>query len=341
MEKCPIEDFEPKLIDDLKCDLEILKHIEKMWSSVDEDPKLDKLINILETDEVLRDNKVIIFTESEETAKYLEGKLNPIFNYKVLAVSGSDTSSRNIRKIITENFDGKSKVKKDDYNILISTEVLSEGVNLHRSNVVINYDIPWNPSRMMQRVGRINRVDSKFDKIYIYNFFPATKINENMGLKEAAEAKIRSFIEMLGTDARLLTDEEVKSFDLFSRLNSKETIIGEDEDDPELAYLAYLRDIRDNNKELFDKIKNLPKKARTAKKHAENYNSLITFFKKGKMRKIYQTTPEGIKELDFYKAAEILKADINTKKENIGREYYNHLTDQLQRVNSLVSFSRV
>ena len=162
-----------------------------------------------------------------------------------------------------------------------------------------------------------------------------------MGLKEAAEAKIRSFIEMLGTDARLLTDEEVKSFDLFSRLNSKETIIGEDEDDPELAYLAYLRDIRDNNKELFDIIKNLPKKARTAKKHAENYNSLITFFKKGKMRKIYQTTPEGIKELDFYKAAEILKADINTKKENIGREYYNHLTDLLQRVNSLVSFSRV
>ncbi|MDK2791103.1 MAG: hypothetical protein PWP15_1623 [Methanothermococcus sp.] len=324
----PIKDFEPKLIDDLKYDLEILKHIKEMWSSVDEDPKLDKLIDILETDDVLKDNKVIIFTESEETAKYLERELNPLFNNKVLAFSG--TSDNSLRKIITENFDGKSKVKKDEYMILISTEVLSEGVNLHRSNVVINYDIPWNPSRMMQRVGRINRVDSKFDKIYIYNFFPATKINENMGLKEAAEAKIRSFIEMLGTDSRLLTDEDIKSFDLFSRLNSKETVIGEDEDDPELAYLAYLRDIRDNDKELFDKIKNLPKKARTAKKHNENYNSLITFFKKGKMRKIYQTTPEGVKELDFYKAAEILKADIDTKKMKIGMDYYAHL-DMLKK----------
>ena len=116
----PIKDFEPKLIDDLKCDLEILKHIEKMWSSVDEDPKLDKLINILKTDEVLKDNKVIIFTESEETAKYLERELNPLFDNKVLAISGSDTSNKNIRKIITENFDGKSKIKKDGYMILIS-----------------------------------------------------------------------------------------------------------------------------------------------------------------------------------------------------------------------------
>jgi superfamily II DNA/RNA helicase len=84
--------------------------------------------------------------------------------------------------------------------------------------VVINYDIPWNPTRMMQRVGRINRVDSKFDTIYTYNFFPAGPINENISLQEAAEAKIEAFIEMLGNDARLLTDEEIKSHDLYKRL---------------------------------------------------------------------------------------------------------------------------
>ena len=169
------------------------------------------------------------------------------------------------------NFDAKASSKENDYQILISTDVLSQGVNLHRSNVVINYDIPWNPTRMMQRVGRIQRVDTKFDKVYTYNFFPAGQINKNIGLEEAAESKIAAFIEMLGNDSKLLTDEEIKSHDLFSRLTSKETITGEDEEeDYELKYLTFLRDIRDNQKNLFNKIKRLPKKSRTARKHSEN-----------------------------------------------------------------------
>ena len=87
---------------------------------------------------------------------------------------------------------------------MLSTEVLSEGVNLHRSNIVINYDIPWNPTRLMQRVGRINRVDTKFKKIFTYNFFPTVQSNTQIKLREAAEAKIHSFIEMLGADAKLI-----------------------------------------------------------------------------------------------------------------------------------------
>ena len=91
-----------------------------------------------------------------------------------------------------------------NYRILVSTEVLSEGVNLHRSNVVINYDIPWNPTRLIQRVGRVNRVDTKFDAIYTYNFFPHRRRQRSIKLKEAAEAKIHAFIEMLGADADCL-----------------------------------------------------------------------------------------------------------------------------------------
>ena len=127
---------------------------------------------------------------------------------------------------------------------------------------MINYDIPWNPTKLMQRVGRVNRVGSDFDEIYIYNFFPASKINDEIGLEEAAESKINAFIEMLGNDAKLLTDEEIKAHDLFEKLNSKRTIIGDDEEeDTELQYLSFLREIRDNDKELFNKIKNIPKKA--------------------------------------------------------------------------------
>ena len=105
-------------------------------------------------------------------------------------------------------------------------------MNLHRSNVVINYDIPWNPTRLIQRVGRVNRVDTKFDKIHTYNFFPTDESNDLIKLKEAAEAKIHAFIQMLGADARLLTEgEEIVSHDLFAKWNSKKTITGEDEDE--------------------------------------------------------------------------------------------------------------
>ena len=167
-----------------------------------------------------------------------------------------------------ENFDARARSPKDDYRILITTEVLSEGVNLHRSNVVINYDIPWNPTRLMQRVGRINRVDTEFDRIYSFNFFPTEQSNEQIKLKEAAEAKIHAFITLLGADARLLTEgEDVESHELFNRLISRKTITGEDEgEESELKYLQVIRGIRDSNPDLFEKIKRLPKKARTAKK---------------------------------------------------------------------------
>jgi diphthamide synthase (EF-2-diphthine--ammonia ligase) len=94
-----------------------------------------------------------------------------------------------------------------------NTDTLAEGVNLHRSNTVINYDLPWNAMRMTQRVGRVNRVDTTFEKIYTYNFFPTEQVNSLIKLKEAAEAKIEAFIEMLGAefagrafDTRLLHD---------------------------------------------------------------------------------------------------------------------------------------
>lgn len=121
----------------------------------------------------------------------------------------------------------------------------------------------------MQRVGRINRVDTVFDKIYTFNFFPTRQSNDQIKLKEAAEAKIHAFISMLGADARLLTEgEPVESFELFNRLISRKTITGEDEhEESELKYLKIIRDIRDNDPDLFADIKHLPKKARTAREY--------------------------------------------------------------------------
>ncbi|MDP3830517.1 MAG: helicase-related protein, partial [Ignavibacteriaceae bacterium] len=264
-------------------------------------------------------------TESKDTALYLESELQKVFGSTVLAFTGN--SKAGIKEKIIENFDAKVRKPKNDIRILISTEVLSEGVNLHQSNIVINYDIPWNPTRLIQRVGRVNRVDTKFDKIYTYNFFPTTKSNDLIKLQEAAEAKIHAFIEMLGNDARLLTEgEEIKSHDIFQRLSSKIALTGEDEEvESELKYLEVIRNVRDKDVDLFAKIKHLPKKARSAKKSSLNQNSIITYFRKGKLHKYFITNNNETKELDFLETAKILDANIDIKREKIESEFYTFL----------------
>ena len=234
---------------------------------------------------------------------------------KVVCFSG--LSDKSVRQSVIENFDARAFHKRDDYRIVVSTDVLSEGVNLHRSNTVINYDIPWNTTRLMQRVGRVNRVDTAFDRIQTFNFFPSEQGNDLIKLRESAEAKIQAFIEMLGADARLLTEgEDVKSHDLFVQLNSKKTITGEDGSEvSELEYLTEIRRIRDEESDLFERIKHLPKKARSTRKGEavpegliESLPTLLTYFRKGKLDKFYVSAEKGIaRELDFLTAVKVLK----------------------------------
>jgi len=199
---------------------------------------------------------------------------------------------------------------------------------LHRSNVVVNYDIPWNPTRMMQRVGRINRIGTKFDKIYTFNFFPTKQSNDQIKLKEIAEAKINAFLTLLGGDAAILTEgEPIGSHELFNRLLSKKTLTGEDElEESELKYLKIIKEIRDNNPSLFEKIKRLPKKARTAKPLKKQAGNLLTYFRKGKIQKFFISSGDSEpQELDFMTAAEILESSPSEKRRKIPEKFYNLL----------------
>jgi superfamily II DNA or RNA helicase len=321
----PSEDFNNEFKEYIEHDLDILTHIHKLWQGVTRDPKLLKFMEVLSRRKILQQSKLIVFTESKETAKYLSLNLQRKFNEGILTFSGE--SSTAIRDKVIENFDAKARYKKDDYRILVTTEVLSEGVNLHRSNVVINYDIPWNPTRLMQRVGRINRVDTEFDKIYTFNFFPTKQSNDQIKLREAAEAKIQAFISMLGSDARLLTEgEPVESFELFSRLISRKTITGEDEgDESELKYLQVIKDIRDNDPDLFASVKRLPKKARTARKFKSDGNRLLTYFRKGKLQKFFIAGEGDPEELDFLSAAKLLEAGPDVQRDKLSSGFYNLL----------------
>jgi len=332
-EKLSAEDFLPTFITDLENDLRALKAIRDHWKKITCDPKWESFRDILKKTPQLKSSKLIIFTESKETADYLAGKIRDEVEPKTLLFTGKSLHS--VREDVIANFDAKAYRPKDDYRILVATEVLAEGVNLHRSNVVINYDIPWNPTRLIQRVGRVNRVDTKFDTIHTYNFFPTDEGNDLIKLREAAEAKIHAFIQMLGADARLLTEgEEIVSHDLFARWNSKKTITGEDEDEEtELKFLTEIRTLRDKQPDLFERIKRLPKKARSTRTLSvepavQSFPALLTYFRQGKLDKFFLGTSgsQPTAELDFMTAAKILKpADPKETRQSIPREFYDLL----------------
>jgi superfamily II DNA or RNA helicase len=333
-EKLAAKDFKPEFVADLENDLKALRAVRTHWKKVTRDPKWESFRDILKKTPLLKNGKLIIFTESKETADYLAAKIRDEVEPKTLLFTGA--SLKTVREEVITNFDAKAFRPQDDYRILVATEVLSEGVNLHRSNIVINYDIPWNPTRLIQRVGRVNRVDTKFDTIHTYNFFPTEEGNDLIKLREAAEAKIHAFIQMLGADARLLTEgEEIVSHDLFAKWNSKATITGEDEnEETELKFLTEIRTLRDQQPDLFERIKRLPKKARSTRLMAAGGMSastapvLLSYFRRGKIDKFFlcasgESPPT---ELDFMSAATVLRpADPKEPRQSIPREFYDLL----------------
>jgi superfamily II DNA or RNA helicase/HKD family nuclease len=163
-------------LEDIKSDIklfdEFIKKVEKL-KLLENDPKAGKLIE--EVKEFLEDGrKVVIFSEYADTVEYLKGILEEAFPNQVLTAYGS-LSKEKVFKIY-KNFDAQYKEQEDEYKILLTTDKLSEGINLNRAGVVINYDIPWNPVRVIQRLGRINRIGKKvYEEIYILNFFPTEK----------------------------------------------------------------------------------------------------------------------------------------------------------------------
>jgi len=332
-ERYASSDFRPEFERDLKNDFEILKRIKSMWENIKRDPKIEKLVYELKHNPVLKNKKNIIFTESKETAEYLAENINKELGSIALLFHGG--SSESVRDKVIENFDARARNKKDDYKILISTEVLSEGVNLHRSNIVINYDIPWNPTRLMQRVGRINRIDTPFDKIYAFNFFPTKQADSEIELTNIARSKIEAFLTLLGGDSAILTEgEPVSSHELFDKLLSKKTISEDEEEESELKYLRFIEEIRDKNPELFERIKRLPKKARSSKTFSEDLkdfattHSLLTFFRKGRLMKFFLSNKEKIIELDFLSAAKILESPPDEKRAKLPLANYYEFLDK-------------
>src|SRR5690606_2623360 len=150
--------------------------------------------------------------------------------------------------------------QEDNYSIILTTEVLAEGINLQRSNGTVNYDTPRNSTRLLQRIGRVNRNGSTADEVHVYNYYPTAKVNNDIDLEKRAIMKLQSFHAALGEDSQIYSpDEETESFGLFD----KEL---EEEKDEKLAYLMMIRDMKEKSPGLFKQIKNMPLRSRVGRK---------------------------------------------------------------------------
>lgn len=328
----PASEFDPELLVGLKADLALLTGLIDKWHTIEGDPKLEKFFEALDNEFLRSDinptGKLVIFTESKDTANHLAEAVKTRLGIDVLNISAENR--KKLFETIRDNFDANyTGEQKDDHKLLITTDVLAEGVNLHRANVIINYDTPWNATRLMQRIGRVNRIGSVGKVIYSYNFYPSPQGNDFINLYNKSLVKLQAFHSAFGEDARIYTHEEfVEQFQLYQAGI-------EDEEDKRLLYLRQIREFKDNSPHEFKRIKNFPLKARTARSvkrsaKAEVENSTVAFLKSPYKTEFYKITgKEESKALTFLEAAAIFEAKASEPAFPLPEHHYQQVQSAL------------
>ena len=318
------KDFKDEYLEQLKTDLKILQELVKLWENIDSDPKLDKFKSILE---LHKTDKVVVFTESKQTALYLEKQLK---EYKqVLTVHGENRDK--LKEVIRENFDANYKNKKDDFNVIISTDTLSEGVNMHRSNIIYNYDIPWNSTRLMQRIGRINRIGTKHSEIFIYNFKPTAQSESLIELSKKAFIKLQTFHHAVGEDSQIYSkNEKVGTVSLYE--------VEVEKADEELKFLEEIRKYKEANPKTFKYLKELPKKVRVQRDIKDLKEISFVFIKNNDSKSYYMVDNQNCEAVNFVKMATQLKTTKDEVAINPIKEFhYSHVKKAIEMYDKEIS----
>ncbi len=207
IEKFDVELWKKELDDDLIKFSTILGLLGREAFEIRDD-KLHKLRDLIKT----HNEKILIFSESAVTVKYIYEYLHKEFPEKKIEHIDSKQETRKKNEFVNR-FDPKNNqggISKDqELDILISTDVLSEGVNLHAGKIVINYDFHWNPVKLIQRVGRVDRIGSEHEFIDIFNFLPTSKIDASLSLKDRVATKIQTIRKIIGHDQQILEASEI------------------------------------------------------------------------------------------------------------------------------------
>ena len=307
------DDFRPEYIEMLHQDQKLLDDMWLEWEYIDDDDdsKFARFEDLLKHElfkkERNPEGKIVVFSESVDTIEYLARRIN---RKDALVISSHNRST--LFKTIRENFDANWKEQKNEYNIILTSDVLAEGVNLHRSNIIINYDTPWNSTRLMQRIGRVNRIGSKSDTIYNYVFYPSEQGNKEIKLNQIALSKIQTFHTTFGEDNQIYSTEEIIDRDLDKLF--KEGIKREQEDrNLELPFYEELRTLYLQNRKEYRRIERLSLRSRTGRESRDVdgvtlSNETLVFLKTNFRKLFYLVSDEQARELSVLDALNYFKA---------------------------------
>ncbi len=283
-----------EFIGDIQADLQLLKNIRDDWFVAKKviikgksvvvydmkfDYKLDAFRKLLKEQRAADPTrKIIVFTEFADTANYL-GEALAVEGLGVFKYTSQEASSGN-KSVIRANFDAglKPQYQKDDYQILIATDAISEGYNLHRAGTIFNYDIPYNPTRVIQRIGRINRINKKmFDKLYIYNYFPTDIGEAETRTKQISTLKMAMIHAIMGEDTKALTDEE--ELNAFFKERYQAELAKSEERSWDTQYRNLLNQLKGSD--IHSAALQIPHRARIAREVEKPRKGVLLFGKKG------------------------------------------------------------
>ena len=242
-------DFKEEYYSQLKEDYNLISNLCDRWAKNSQDPKFDAFKENIKPElfnpEKNTSGKLVIFSEAIDTVQSLARAVKAK-GYKPLVITAANRDE--MEKTIEENFDANYEGEwKDEYNVIITTEVLAEGVNLHRANVILNYDTPWNSTRLMQRIGRVNRIGSKEPFVYVYNFMPSAEGDAQIELVRKAHTKLQSFHILFGEDSKIFSDEEsVVHYDIAKAIEGEES--------PIQQYVYELKQYKETHPERYKQI---------------------------------------------------------------------------------------
>ena len=332
------DDFRPEYIEMLRQDQKLLDDMWLDWEFIDDDDdsKFAKFEDLMKHElfkkERNPEGKIVVFSESVDTIEYLSRRIN---RPDVMVVSSKNRGQE--FKTIRENFDANWKTKKNDYNIILTSDVLAEGINLHRSNIIINYDTPWNATRLMQRIGRVNRIGSKAGIIYNYVFYPSRQGNQEIKLNQIALSKIQTFHTTFGEDNQIYSTEEIIDHNLDKLFH--EGMKQEQEDrNLELPFYEELRSLYQQNRKEYKRIERLSLRSRTGREPREQDGVTLSgdslVFLKTNFRKLfYLVNDQQTRELSVLDALNYFKAKPEEKSEPRIPQHHEHVEKALKEFN--------
>ncbi|PIV68277.1 MAG: hypothetical protein COS08_07025 [Euryarchaeota archaeon CG01_land_8_20_14_3_00_38_12] len=227
LEDFKLEDYKKEeLFEDIDKDIKILKEILEKVSRIkpEDDAKLKVLKNNLLT--LSKKGQVLLFTYYADTLEHIYNQILKDKDFSHLKIEAISSSGRTTSKTPNEREHIREEFFDKKINILMSTDVLSEGMNLQTAQFLINYDLHWNPTRMIQRAGRIDRIGSQYKRIYVHNFFPEDELEELLRLVQVLQTKIIEIDESVGLDQTILGEKiHPKVFGIVRRIKNKDTTV--------------------------------------------------------------------------------------------------------------------